>query len=227
MNSYILTNQKIAENLKDEEWHKAHIRNFVTMDSTRSPSLRREMQMKCWLAYSCQQSEQHNRNSDPITKPYGFSLGMEWIDYPLVESKLEQMIGEFMTRGVKRKTYVINKKAQTKKLNEMFDMIAEDILRDVNKELDPELGFTPETASPDKELPPNIEEFFEQGYKTVSEQVSDNILNQVLISKKQVDKIKDLYLDFLLYDECMAYIEEKDGSPFIRKLNIFETVISF
>ena len=229
MSSYILTNQKIAENLKDKEWHKEHVKNFVLFDSKRTPSKRREMQLKCWQAYSCQQSEEHNGTSprSPVTSPYGYSLGMEWIDYPLIESKLEQMVGEFMTRGIKRKTYVINKKAQTAKLNEMFDMISEEILRDVNKELGPELGFEPETASPDKELPPNVEEFFEQGYKTVSEQVSDTILNQVLIAKKNIDKIKDLYLDFLLYDECIALVDEKNANPNIRKLNIFETEMDY
>jgi hypothetical protein len=227
MSSYILTNQKISEKQKDEEWHKSHIKNFVLFDSGRTPSERKEMQMKCWYAYSCQQSDLHNKNTSPVTSPYGLSLGMPWIDYPLIESKLEQMVGEFMTRGIKRKTYVINKKAQTKKLDAMFDLLAEDILRDVNKELEPELGFVPETPQPEAELPPNIEEFFEQGYKTVSEQVSDNILNQVLIAKKQSDKIKDLYLDFLLYDECIAYIDEKDGSPNIRKLNIFETEMDY
>lgn len=227
MSSYILADQKIPESQKDIDWHKSHIRNFVLFDSSRTPSQRKEMQLKCWEAYSCQQSEQHTKNTTPITNPYGFSLGMEWIDYPLVESKLEQMVGEFMTRGIKRKTYVINKKAQTAKLNEMFDMISEEILRGVNEEIGLEIGFTPETASPDKELPPNIEEFFEQGYKTISEQVSDNILNQVLIAKKNSDKVKDLLLDFLIYDECIAYVDEKDGSPNIRRLNIFETEMDF
>lgn len=227
MSSYILTNQKISDKEKNEEWHKDHIRNFVNFDSARTISERKEMQLKCWKAYSCQQSEEHNKKTSPVTHPYTFSIGMEWIDYPLIESKMEQMVGEFMTRGVKRKTYVINKKAQTAKLNEMFDMVSEEILREVNQEIGPELGFTPETASPEKELPPNIEEFFEQGYKTISEQVSDTILNQVLVSKKNIDKVKDLYLDFLLYDECIAYVDEKDGSPNIRKLNIFETELDF
>lgn len=229
MSSYILTNQKIPEGQKDEDWHVEHIRNFVLFDSNRTSSVRREMQKKCWAAYSCQQAEIHNGISkiDPVIKPYGTSLGMEWIDYPLIESKLEQMVGEFMTRGIKRKTYVINKKAQTAKLNEMFDMISEEILREVNTEIEPELGFDPGTASPEKELPPNLEEFFEQGFKTISEQTSDIILNQVLISKKNIDKVKDLYLDFLLYDECIAYIDEKNGSPNIRKLNIFETELDY
>jgi hypothetical protein len=137
------------------------------------------------------------------------------------------MVGEFMTRGLKRKTYVINKRAQTKKLNDMFDMICEDILREANKDLEPALGFDPETESPDKELPPNIEEFFEQGYKTISEQTSDTILNQVLVVKKEMDKVKDLYLQFLLYDECIGYIEEKNGQPSIRACNIFETEIDY
>jgi len=225
--SYILTNQKIADKNKNEEWHKDHVRSFMGLYFKRTESERRSIQMKCWKAYTCHNDAQHEKNTKPITSPYGLSLGMEWIAYPLVESKLEQMVGEYMTRGIKRKTYVINKKAQTAKLNEMFDMLSEEILREVNKEVGAELGFDPETASPDKELPPNIEEFFEQGYKTISEQVSDTILNQVLIGKKQIDKIKDLYLQFLLFDECVGYVDSEDGQPSIRVCNIFETEFDF
>jgi hypothetical protein len=225
--SYILTNQKIAEKLKDKEWHRSHILSFVSLDSKRTESQRREIQLKCYHAYTCYHNAQHEKNTKPITNPYGLSLGMQWIVYPLVESKMEQMVGEYMTRGIKRKTYVINKKAQTAKLNEMFDMISEEILRETNKEVGEQLGFDVETASPDKELPPDVEEFFEQGYKTISEQVSDTILNQVLIGKKQIDKIKDLYLDFLLYDECIGYIDEEDSQPSIRRCDIFETELDY
>src|SRR6478736_5948661 len=123
MNAYILTNQKIPESKKTKDWHADHIRNYVSYDVKRTSSERREMQLKCWKAYTCFVDTHHNNNHQPITSPYGINLGIEWMAYPLVESKLEQMVGEFMTRGLKRKTYVINKKAQTAKLNDMFDMI--------------------------------------------------------------------------------------------------------
>lgn len=226
MNSYILTNQKIPSSKKTKEWHADHIRNFVAYDVKRTASERRDMQLKCWKAYTGFVENERNK-TNVVTSPYGYNLGIEWMHYPLVESKLEQMVGEFMTRGLKRKTYVINKRAQTAKLNDKFDMICEEILRETNKELEPALGFDPETESPDKELPPDIEEFFEQGYKTISEQVSDTILNQVLVVKKEMDKIKNLYLDMLLFDETIAYIEEKDGQPSIRKCNIFETELDY
>jgi hypothetical protein len=227
MFSYLLTNQKISESKKDIEWHKNHIKDFVTFDIKRTTSERKKMQLRCWKYYLCVIDKEKEYANTPITTPYGLSLGMEWISYPLIEGKLEQMIGEYMSRGIKRKTYVINKKAQAKKLKDMFDMISEDILRTANKEMGDALGFVPETESPDKQLPDDIEDFFESGYKTVSEEVSDIILNQVLIGKKQMDKIKDLYLDFLLFDECIAYIDETDNQPSIRKCNIFETELDF
>lgn len=221
MNFYTLVDQKIPDSRKDKEWHKQHIYSYAQLDVKRKDSERMIQQMKCWKAYTCYHDKEREMNTKPITAPYGLNLGMEYIVYPLVESKLEQMVGEFMTRGIKRKTYVINKRAVTKKLNEMYDMIAEEILREVNKELEPALGFTPETPQPDKELPPDLEEFFETGFKTNSEKTSDIILNQVLIGKKEISKLSELYLDFLLYDECLAYVTQKDGHPSIKKLNIF------
>lgn len=225
--SHILTNQKVSEKVKDKQWHINHALDYVGFDSTRPASVRRESQIRAWKAYMCMNDLQAAKNSMPITNPYGLSLGMEYIAYPLVESKLEQMVGEFMARGIKRKSYVINKRAQSAKLDNMFDMMAEEILRETNVDVNEELGFDVGTESPDKELPPNLEEFFEQGYKTVSESVSDIILTQVLIGKKQMDKIKDLYLDFLIYDECATFIETKDGQPFIRRCSLFETDYDF
>lgn len=225
--SYILTNQKVPDNLKTKEWHVNHIRQFVTFDVKRVASEKRQQQLNCWKAYMCINDKESEKRNTVITNPYGFGLGMQWISYPLIESKLEQMIGEFITRGIKKKTYVLNKAAQTKKLDDMFDLVAETILRDVNKEMEPALGFAVDTPNPDKELPEDLETYLESDYKTISEQVSDTILNQVLVSKKQIDKIRDLLLDFLLFDECTATVETEDGHPSITKENIFSTELDF
>lgn len=224
---YLLTNQKIPESKKNIDWHKGHINEFVTMMVKHTDDERKQKQLEVWKAYLCVTNKEGQLANAPVTKPYGLSLGMEWIDYPLIESALEQMAGEFITRGIKRKTYVINKKAQTAKLNELYDMISEEVLREANKELEPALGFVPETESPEKELPEDIEEFFETGYKTISEQVSDTILQQVLIAKKEIDKVYRLFLNFLLFDECIATVTEKNGHPCIDVDNIFETFIDF
>lgn len=227
MSSFLLTNQKVPEKQKDKEWYKSHILQFVAHNVKNTNSSRRQKQLECLKAYLCYVDKEGEEKNRPITAPYRFKLGLEWISYPLIESKLEQMIAEFLTRGVKKKTYVLNKDAQTKKLNDMFSTISEGILREVNKELEPSLGFVPETHEPDKELPEDEEAFFESGYKTQSEETSDTILNQVLVSKHQIDKIKDLYLDWLLYEEVIADVDEEDGHPCIIRENIFETFIDF
>jgi hypothetical protein len=42
-----------------------------------------------------------------------------------------------------------------------------------------------------------------------------------------MDKIKDLYLDFWFFDECIGYVDEKNGHPSIRKCDIFETELDY
>ena len=211
MNPYILTNQKIPDSQKDIEWHKDHVRNFVNLIVKNTFDERKQQQLKCLKSYLCVVDKEKEMANKPITTPYGYSLGLEFISYPLIESMLEQMVGEFMARGIQKKPYVMNKSAKTKKLDEIFNMISEDILRSTNKELEGALGFVPDTENPDKELPPDIESFIQSDFKTISEEVSEAVLNQVLIGKKQIDKINHLFLDFLLYDECIGEVSEEDG----------------
>src|SRR5690606_36438657 len=120
-----------------------------------------------------------------ITSPYGFSLGLHWVAYPLIESKLEQLVGEYMVRELRKKSYVINKRARSKKLDAIFNLITESILREQNQKLEQSLGFVPETANPDMELPEDVDEFISSDFKTESEETSDIILEVVLEANKE------------------------------------------
>lgn len=224
---FSLTNQKLPDSKKDKEWHVGILKNYLSYTLRRVTSERREQQLKCWKYYLCIIDEEREAANRPITAPYQTSLGMEWIPYPLAESKLEQMIGDFITRGIKTKMQVINKEARSKKLDQMFSMISEEILRETNKELQPALGFVPTTENQDIDLPEDLEEFFETDFKTQSEQVSDIILKQVLYGKKMIDKVRELYLHYLVQDECIAWVEETDKQPSFRNCSIFETEMDY
>lgn len=222
---FILMNQKVGK--KNKEWHMQHIYSFLSFDVKNTLTRRRMEQLDLWKDYYCLVDQEKQKKLSPITSPYGYSLGMEWVAYPLIESKLEQLVGEYMLRELKKKTYVINKRAKSEKLDHLFTMITEEIMRDISQELQEDLGFTPETENQEMELPENIEEFFESDYKTESEEVSDIILDVVLYAKKQKEKLRQLFLDFLVQDECIHYITEKNGHPSIERADIFETFIDW
>lgn len=225
MNRYILQDQKIPESKKTKLWDMSHVNNYLEYRGSVNQNDRREEQLKCWKYYHGYNDVEKQKNNAVVTKPYGFSLGIEYMHYPLISSIIEQVVGEWMTRPVKKKTYVMNKEGKAKKLDQMFAMVTESILREANEdpEIQEALGFVPETPNPEIELPEDIEDFIENGdFKTTSEEVSDLILEQVLEVKNNKAKLKDLLVDVLVQDEIIASIEKKDGHPSIKRENIFE-----
>lgn len=227
-NRYILKNQKIPENQKTEAWDLEHIYNFVHQAGRVTEDVRRQQQLMAWKYFYGINDEEKQKKNNVITQPYGFSLGIEYMHYPLIAQKVEQVVGEYLTREIPKTVYVINKRAKAKKQDDLFKMVCEDILRETNKEMEDALGFIPETENADMELPENVSEFIEQGdYKTESEETSNIILEQVMDVKNQKQKIKDLLVDVLIQDEAIGLIEVKDGHPFIARKNIFECIIDY
>lgn len=219
---FILLDQKIPESKKDKEWDMNHLLSYVQHKIGVDTSRKIE-QLSLWKDYLCITDKKKQAKLESITKVYGNSMGIEWVDYPLIESKLEQLIGEYMLRELRMKAYVLNKRAKSEKLDAMFDILAEDLMRKFNKEIAEDIGFEAETQHPEMELPEDVEEFLESDYKTESEESADLILKFVMEVKKQKNVLKDLLLDFLVNDEVISYIDEEFGSPVIKKANIFET----
>lgn len=221
MDSFILKDQKIPESEKTKEWHMSMVYSFVNYKSVINTE-RKMNQLDLWKDYYCIVDKQKQEKKVNITSPYGFSLGLDWVAYPLIESKLEQLIGEYMVRELRKKSYVINKRARSKKLDAIFNLITESILREQNQKLEQSLGFVPETANPDMELPEDVDEFISSDFKTESEETSDIILEVVLEANKEKNKLKNLFLDYLVQDEVICTIDEKDGHPTISRRDIFE-----
>lgn len=225
---YILQNQKIAESKKTKEWDKNHVLQYVHNKGSIVNNYRRELQLKAWKYYYGVIDQEIEGKVKMVTNPYGYSMGLEYTVYPLIASLIEQVVGEYITRPTNRKVYVINKRAKTKKLDDKYAMITEEILREANAELSEAMGFTPDTPNPDMELPEDIEEFFENGdYKTESEEVSDIILRQVLDVKGNADRIKDLLVDLLVQDDCIADVTKGQSHPVIERCDVFETEIDW
>ena len=216
MSLFNFPNQRVPEKEKDENWHVQHIEGYLTYSLTQDYSLKKKEQAELYYAANAKLSpEQEKLVCNMITERYGENFGPQYYIYPLIESKIEQLIGDYRNRPLKRKCLVNNEKAVIKKLDAKVDMIAEKILREANEDLQSSLGFVPETEQPEMEIPPNIEEFFQKDYRTISEEVGEDVLYQVLVVKKEKEKIYDALRHFLTGGVSYAYADEKDGHPSI------------
>lgn len=216
MSIYNFPNQRVPEKEKDEQWHKKHIMGYISYSGTDDYVSKKKEIASLYYAYSAQLTpEEDLKIRKLVTERCGENFGPQYVVYPLIETKIEELVGKYRKRPLKRKCLVNNEKAVIKKLDAKIDMISEKLLRDINKEMETEVGFAPETEKPELQLPEDIEEFFSKDYRTISEEVTEDILYQILLVRKEKEKIYEALKHYLITGRVFGYLDEKDGHPSI------------
>lgn len=214
MSIFSFPNQRIPERQKNEEWHREHIINYVKYAATPDYSKRKEEMLEAYYIAAAKLSpEKEKIVKAMITECYGANLGPKYEVYPLVETILEQLLGQYRERPLRRRAIVRNEEAVIKKLDAKVSMLAESMLREKNQEMESMLGFVPETENPDMQIPEDIEEFFEKDYRTASEETSESILHQILVVKKEKEKLITALRHYLISETAFLVLDEKDGHP--------------
>lgn len=224
MNVFDFPNQRIPEKQKDENWHKSHIEAFLTYSGTTDYNKKKKEMSELILAAAGEMSDEQNKIvCKTITERYGENFGPQYYIYPLIENTIESIVSEYRTRPLLKKLLVNNEKAVIKKLNQKVNILAEKMLREVNQEMQSALGFVPETEQPEMEIPEDLEEFFQKDYRTISEEIGEDILYQLLVVRKEKEKIYDMLRMYLTVGRIFAVIDKKDGHPTWQLPHILDT----
>ena len=214
MSFYNFPDQTIPENQKNEAWHRQHILGYVSYTGSREFSKKKEEMHELYCAaYATMSEKQKKIIKATITERCGENFGPEYVVYPLIEQKIEKLVGQYRKRPLKRKLMANNPDAVVVKLDKKYDMLAEQLVREQNEMLQENLGFTPQTESGGQNIPENIEEFFAKNYRTKSEEVGEIILKQILMVRKEKEKIYDALTHFLITGSVWGVVDEKDGHP--------------
>lgn len=209
--------QTISEKKKDEEWHMDHLRNgwyphFLSYNQGGHFKNIEEL----FHYYTCKvYPELEQKIKATITERYGCEIGPKYEIYPLIENKIEQIVGTYRMRPIKRKTMVMNPDAINKKLDKKYDAMLEKLLRPANEEISGQIGFAPETPNPEMPVDDlNIEMEF-KNYRTQSEKISEDILYYILTVKQEQRNLIKALKYYMITERFSAYIGEKDGHPTI------------
>ena len=115
MSIFNFPNQRIPESKKDEEWHKNHILSYLKYTGTAEFNhVKAEMAELYYAAAAKLSPKQEKIVCATITEKYGENFGPQYYVYPLIESNIEQMVGDYRNRPLKRKCLVNNEKAVIK-----------------------------------------------------------------------------------------------------------------
>lgn len=217
MSFYNFPNQRVPESEKNENWHINHIQQYLNYSGTDDFSKRKNEILEAYYSYSSELSPKKEKIiKSTITERFGENMGPQYMVYPLCEAKVEQILGEYRQRPIKRKLAVNNESAIIKKFETKINYLFEKEMREINAQIKEESGIELETENPDLEIPENIEEFFAKDYRTISEEIAEDVLNQILIVRKEKEKIYEAFRHFAICDRVWAYFKEKDGHPSIH-----------
>ena len=216
MSQFTLPDQSIPESKKDKDWHMLHAIDYANFSVSDNYNDQREEMLKLYRAYNAELSEEELELAKTVTCPNGISLGQEFIVYPLIQTKVEQIVGEYMTRPLRRKAYVTDKLSKNKKYEEKLSMLSEEFARQVTENVSQNLGFTPETKNPEMQIPEDIEE---HDFKTVAEEVADSLIRLFLDVRKEKQKFKNLFTHYCITDRAHAVVDKKHGFTTMRNVH--------
>lgn len=220
MSTFNLPDQTISETLKNEDWHMNHALELAKSFTGEN----QEEVVRLFRAYHCDLSEEEIELKKIITCPHGVDMGVPYTIYPLIRSKIEQIVGEYYLRPKKKKLYAIDKKSKVAKLDEKLKMVSEEIVREMKEGLSEEMGFDVDTENPEMQLPEDIEEFFEKDFKTLAEQTGQSLIDFLLTVRKEEKKFKQIFVNYLIADRCHGVIDEKEKHVTIRNVHPIDSV---
>lgn len=223
MSIFNFPNQRIPESQKDKEFHMEHIRNYLLYTGTNEYSEKKREIAGLYKAYSAILSqEDEDVICKTVTERYGANFGPKYTVYPLIETFVEDLISQYRRRPLKRRALVNNENAVIKKLDKKSEMVAEKIVRELNKKIEEQTGHQVESEKPELQIPDDIEEFFAKDYRTISEEIAEDILYQMLIVNQEKEKIYDMLRHYLICERAFGFMDEKDGHPSIYVPHILD-----
>ena len=218
--NYEFPNQNIPEEKKNNvKFHKEHIYAFLSYSSTPQYKLKQDEIVE--LSYSIvAKTSSKNRMivEKTLTQQYGEDLQVPWVEYPLIEQKIEDALGKYRLRPLRNKTSVINRTASNSKFEKIMDGIAEAVQRQMNAQIKEETGLELDSENPDMEVPELDEKSINEyigNFRTENEKIAENILDFLLNSKNEKEKIYTGLMFYLGFGDVGFFIDEKNGNPTI------------
>lgn len=215
---YNFPDQTIPESKKTEEWHKEHVVNWVNFTIAGSYQ---EDKLEIERLYFAHSAKAHPIDEQIIKKTIterfcDLNLGPGYDIYPLIEYFIEQLVGDYRLRPLRYFALVQNKDAIVAKLDEIYDVYLEKIMRKIHGEIAEEEGIEIPTDKPDIELPEDDDEEFFKNFRTNSEKQAENILYFLLIIKKEKEIIYNALLHYLIAGSVSLIMAKKDGHPTVK-----------
>ena len=207
MNGYY-PKQFLPDSEKTQEWCEQNLRAIAKNLEITNETIVNEknIDINNYMLYN---GHVNMKDYEYITDQYGIPYPAQLNNFPITKNKIDLLVNEDLRRPIDKKVLSINKDAAMRKEKFKVSLIANDLLKEINKEVEKTFGIELQMDNKEFPMPDDIDEFMRYEYKEVIEEVVNDGLEY--LTRKY--RIKDLFNDYL------DKMNGKDERLFIEGLN--------
>tara|TARA_R110001592_G_scaffold46798_3_gene148932 strand:- start:1180 stop:3435 length:2256 start_codon:yes stop_codon:yes gene_type:complete len=154
-----------------------------------------------------------------VTEQYNMPSPATMANYPITRNKVDLLCNEDLSRPLDKSVFAINIDAALRKEQFKVSLIANELLKEINSDVEGEFGMELEMDNKDYPMPEDIDLFMRYQYKEVLEESIHDGLDY-LTQKYQLKHVfKEGMRDLLVTAKEFYKIYIKDGDPFVRRVD--------
>lgn len=208
----------IPEKEKNEEWHKKFVQGIVSQNINSKYTFSYSAMNECVNFYQGLQSgEEFNFIQEAED---GEALPAKWANYNKIKVKIDLLLGELSQKGYDISVRAINKDAKVRKLEEKKRLLVEMKLNPVAEQLEETYGLPMKSSEFIPENEEELDEYFDNNYKEVSEILMESALKFIAKRNKWDYERLSLFRDLLIFGRVVSKTElDHNGIPKTRRID--------
>lgn len=209
--------QNIPEKDKNEEWHKACIdsvslyhRDYTSFQDSRK---------KDHENYLIAAGEFDPKQFKYVTDMYGMTSPARFVNYPMIQPKLDLLAGELVSQPLQYTVNVINRNAVRRKNEEKITLASEVLLRPIRREIEQAIGMQIPDEQVGQEVPPDIERYKKLKFRNAVEEMVHVGLTFCIQRWKMKQIFKRGFYDLAITGKEFYRTYIKDGDPYAERID--------
>ena len=208
----------LPEKDKDIKWCEKMIDYIVGFlaDSSGSLTIGRYKDIRNYNMYN---GQIHLNDYTYLTEQYGTTYPARLVNYPIIQPKVDLLLGEELRRPLDSKVSTVNKEAVVRKEDYKVMLEMNKLLRDVHQEIKEETGFDIEMEGEQLEIPEDIDKYMRYNYKEAIEEAAQDGLEYLVQNQGLKEVFKNGFRDLLVTAKEFYKCEIVNGDPKARRVD--------
>jgi hypothetical protein len=220
-----LPDQYIPDSEKDEKWYLDTINAYLSLQAG-NVRLRNE-RVKDHDNYLIASGVFDSKQFEYVTDAYGMTTPARLVNYPIITSKLDLLVGELIQQPFEYSVEVINSEAISRKNEKRNTVAAEVIMRPLRKQMEQLTGVAFQDDETEEEIPEDVEEYMNMKFRDNVEKMMRVGLDYLIGKYSYKDEFKRGFYDLLICAKAFYKVEVRNGEPRIRRMHPGSLIYDF